>query len=133
MIRILIGALVAMVLVASCAAEPEQGAPTTAAEDAASDRAEPSAPANSETERAVSDDGDQDGPEAVAPAVTASTLPGDPNDVGAVEAEDEGSSESPVYDPTVSEETPSELPEPGGPWIDPRQPDTTRIVPPPRR
>ena len=137
-LHILIGTLVAMVLVASCAAEPEEVAPTTVAEYVASDLAEPAMPVDSEAEPADSVDGNKEVLEAGAPASTSSTPPATPDDAAAVEAEDGGSTEptAPALEatePTVPEAPAPELPEPRGPWIDPRQPDFTKTVPPPQR
>ena len=137
-IRILIGALVAMVIIASCAAEPEEGVPTTTAEDVVSDVAEPVAPADTEAEAVIPDGGGQEVLEAGAPGSTFSTPPAASDDGDAVEAEDGASTEPTVptpesTGPTVPEAPAPELPEPGGPWIDPREPDFTKTVPPPQR
>ena len=94
-IRILIGALVAMVIIASCAAEPEEGVPTTTAEDVVSDVAEPVAPADTEAEAVIPDGGGQEVLEAGAPGSTSSTPPAASGEVAAVPTE-EAASFSPV-------------------------------------
>ena len=137
-LHILIGALVAMVLVASCAAEPEEVAPTTVAEDVATEAEEAAVSAVNETDAIAPDDGDQEVLEAGAHTSTTSASPAGSDDGAAVEAEDGGSTGSTApapetNEPTVPEAPAPELPEPGGPWIDPRQPDLTKTVPPPQR
>jgi len=138
MIRILIGALVATVVMASCAAEPEEGAPTTTAEDVVGDLAVPAAPADTEAEAVIPDGGGQEVLKAGAPGSTSSTPPAASGEIAAVPTEEAGSTASTdpapeANEPTVPEESLSELPQPGGPWIDPREPDFTKTVPPPQR
>ncbi|MDX2465802.1 MAG: hypothetical protein QNL12_00685 [Acidimicrobiia bacterium] len=137
-LHILIGTLVAMVLVASCAAEPEEVAPTTVAEEVTTEAEELAVPVGNETDVVAPDDVGQEVLDAGASASTSSTPPATPGDAAAVEAEDGGSTDQTApaaedTEPTVPEATLSELPEPGGPWIDPRQPDLTKTVPPPQR
>ena len=138
MIRILIGALVATVVMASCAAEPEEGAPTTTAEGVVGDLAVPAAPPDTEAEAVIPDGGGQEVLEAGAPGSTSSTPPAASGEIAAVPTEEAGSTASTdpapeATEPTVPEAPAPELPEPGGPWTDPREPDFTKTVPPPQR
>lgn len=137
-LQILIGILVATVLVASCAAEPEEVAPTTVAEEVATEAEEPAVPVDNETDVVAPDDAGQEVLDDGAPNSAPPAPPATADASTAVEAEDGGPTEPTapaleVAEPTVPEEPVSELPEPGGPWIDPRQPDFTKTVPPPQR
>ena len=113
-LRILVGTVLVTSLLSSCAAEPEEIVPTTVADEVASEVESVAVPAGVDTDVAA------------------------PDDAAAVEAGEGGSTEPTApapeaTEPAVPEAPVSELPEPGGPWIDPRQPDFTKTVPPPRR
>jgi hypothetical protein len=142
---LLIGTLLVMSLVASCAAEPEEGVPTTAADDVASEPVETAGPAGSETEPVNPAYGSREVLEADASTSTSSIPVATRDDAPVAEAENRESAEptapppepegplAEASEPAEPEASASELPEPGGPWIDPRQPDLTKTVPPPQR
>ncbi|MGB5188127.1 MAG: hypothetical protein WBO84_13495 [Acidimicrobiia bacterium] len=137
-LRILVGTVLVTSLLSSCAAEPEEIVPTTVADEVAREVESVAVPAGVETDVVAPDDGPQEVLEAGANSSTSSTPPPTPDDAAAVEAGEGGSAEptAPVpeaTEPAVPEAPASELPEPGGPWIDPRQPDFTKTVPPPQR
>jgi len=139
-LHILIGTLVAMVLVASCAAEPEEVAPTTVAEEVATEAGETAAPVDNETGAVAPDDVGQEVLDAGAPTSTAPAPPASaPADASTAVETDGGDSGEPTdppseaTEPTAPEAPAAELPEPGGPWNDPREPDFTKTVPPPQR
>jgi hypothetical protein len=133
-LQILAGALMVLVLVASCAAQPEEVAPTTVPEDTVAAVDEPAELAGEEVDAVSSDAGEQDTTEASAPVPESTpAVPVDstePRHEDSAGPPDEGLEAS---EPTVPEVSPSELPEPGGPWTDSREPDITKTVPPPRR
>lgn len=136
-LHLLIGTLVAMVLVASCAAEPEEVGPATVAEDVATEAEKLAVPADNETDAIAPDGGGQEVLEAGDPASTSSTPPVAAEASAAVETDGGDSGEvadppSEATEPSVPEVPVPELPEPGGPWTDPREPDFTKTVPPPQ-
>lgn len=120
--RILIGALAATSLAVSCAAEPEESGSTPAVEEVIAVVGEPT---HSPVEAGISG-GNQGAVDQIAPSPTTSA-PSPDAKVPTIEPADGDATE-----PTPQATVPG-LPEPGGPWVDPRQPDSTKTVPPPRR
>ncbi|MEA3510553.1 MAG: hypothetical protein U9R51_03870 [Actinomycetota bacterium] len=139
--QILIGMLVTSSLLVACAAEPEERAPAPAAENATTSVGEPTEQLGSEVDASSGED--QAVFEAEAPAPSMATTPPDqvssqstPTTTTPAQSPDETPTADPgevtVEEPTPTEAETPELPEPGGPWVEPGEPDFTKTVPPPR-
>ena len=140
--RILIGMLVASSLLGSRAAEPEERAPTPATENATTSVEELVGRSGSEVDAPSGDDEAVLEPLTPAPSIaTTPSLQASSQPTSATAAPPESDEETPVADsgdvvvgePPATDPDAAELPEPRGPWVDPRQPDFTKTVPPPRR
>ena len=140
-IQILIGMLVTASFLASCGAELEERTPTPATENATTSVGEPAGQLGSEADVSIGDD--QAVLEPLIPAQSATTTAPvqasnqpTPTTTTPPESTEEtsvaGSGEVTVGGSTATDADASGLPEPGGPWVDPRQPDFTKTVPPPQ-
>jgi hypothetical protein len=139
---ILMGTLVLLGLTVSCATDPEEVAPSDIVEDVPRVVVESSVPAEPELGGVASVDRDRsprdsmvtdsttDPDRASSPPQTAPAAPIVTSDGANSDGVDAGDPPSPPSG--ISEPTIPALPEPGGPWIDPHEPDFTKTVPPPR-